>query len=99
MIHEERFPGMHIPGYILCIAAITMIIGSVVIAVWDMLFLDNYLLTKSNFYQHYYPEIGEYKSLKEFRFNFKEQLLKLLVTFPAISLVIVGLCVLIRNWI
>lgn len=76
-----------------------MIIGSVVIVVWDMLFLDNYLLTKSNFYQHYYPEIGEYKSLKEFGFNFKEQLLKLLVTFPAISLVIVGLCVLIRNWI
>lgn len=123
MVHEERFPGMHILGYFICITAVAMIAGSVVIAawngvkkdygflqffirflvmlegykIWDMLFLDKYLLTKSNFFQHYYPEIGECKSLKEFGFNFKEQLLKLLVIFPAVSLVIAGLCVLIGN--
>lgn len=82
--HEERFPGMHILGYVLCIAAVTMILASTFIAawdgikrnygflqffirflimlegykIWDILFLDNYLLTKSNFFQHYYPEVG-----------------------------------------
>lgn len=65
--------------------------------IWDMLFLDNYLLTKSNFFQHYYPEIGDCKGVKEFGFNFKEQLLKLLVVFPAVSLAAAGLCVLIGN--
>lgn len=62
--------------------------------IWDMLFLDYYLLTKSNFYQHYYPEIGDCKSLKEFGFNFRTQLLKLLVIFPIISSGFAGLCVL-----
>lgn len=121
--HEERFPGMHILGYVLCVAAIAMIAGSVIIAVWngiqrgfgflqffirfmimlegykiwDMLFLDSYLLTKSNFYQHYYPEVEGCESMKKFGFNFKEQLLKLLVIFPAVSLAIAGLCVLIGN--
>lgn len=125
LIHEERFPGMHILGYVLCIAAIAVIAGSVIIAVWDgikrdygflqffirfmimlegykiwdMLFLDNYLLTKSNFFQHYYPEIGDCKGVKEFGFNFKEQLLKLIVVFPVVSLAAAGLCVLIGNWI
>lgn len=123
LIHEERFPGMHILGYVLCVAAIAMIAGSVIIAVWDgikrdygflqffirfmimlegykiwdMLFLDNYLLTKSNFFQHYYPEIGDCKGVKEFGFNFKRQLLKLLVIFPVVSLAAAGLCALIGN--
>lgn len=122
--HEERFPGMHMLGYVLCVMAIAMIAGSVAIAVWDgiqrdfgflqffirfmimlegykiwdMLFLDNYLLRKSNFYQHYYPEIAGCESLIKFGFNFKEQLLKLLVVFPAVSLVIAGICVLTGNW-
>lgn len=123
--HEERFPGMHILGYVLGIAAIAMIVGSVVIGVWDgmkrdyaflqffirflimlegykiwdMLFLDKYLLTKSNFYLHYYPEVAGCESLKKSGFNFKEQILKLLVIFPVVSLVIAGLCVLIGNLI
>lgn len=122
-VHEERFPGMHILGYVLCITAVVVILVSVFIAawdgvkrdygflqffirflimlegykVWDMLFLDYYLLTKSHFYQHYYPEIGECKGVKEFGFNFKEQLLKLLVIFPIVSLAVAGLCVWIAN--
>lgn len=122
-VHEERFPGMHVLGYVLCIVAIAMIIGSVVIAVWDgmkkdygflpffirsmimlegykiwdMLFLDYYLLTKSDFYQHYYPEVAGCESMKDFGFNFKEQLLKLLVIFPILSLAVAGLCVPIAN--
>lgn len=127
-IHEERFPGMHLLGYVLGVVAIAMIAGSVVIAVWDgmkreygflqffirflimlegykiwdILFLDNYLLTKSNFFQHYYPEIEGCESLKKsgcHLYNFKEQILKLLVTFPVVSLAIAGLCVLFEKWI
>lgn len=127
-VHEERFPGMHILGYILGVVAIAVIAGSVVIAVWDgiqrgygflqffirilimlegykiwdMLFLDNYLLTKSNFFKHYYPEIEGCESLKKSGrdlYNFKEQILKLFMIFPAVSLAVAGLCVLIKNWI
>ena len=126
-VHEERFPGMHILGYVLCAVAIAMIAGSVVIAVWDgiqrdygflrffirfmimlegykiwdMLFLDNYLLTKSRFFKHYYPEIEECESLKgsgASSYNFKEQLLKLLVIFPIVAFAVAGLCMLIGNW-
>lgn len=123
-VHEERFPGMHILGYALAVTAIVMIIGSVVIAVWDgikrdygflqffirflimldgykiwdMLFLDKYLLTKSNFFQHYYPEVTGCESMKEFGFNFKEQLLKLFVIFSLISLAIAGFCMLLGSW-
>lgn len=32
-VHEERFPGMHILGYALCVVAIAMIVGSAAIAV------------------------------------------------------------------
>ena len=124
--HEERFPGMHILGYIIVFVAIAVIICSVIIAlwdgikrdygflqffirfvimlegykIWDILFLDNYLLTKSNFFKHYYPEIEGCESLKKSGrdlYNFKEQILKLLVIFPAVSLSIAGLCVLISN--
>lgn len=121
--HEERFPGMHILGYVIAFAAIAMIIGAVVIAVWDgvkrdygfwrffirflimldgykiwdMLFLDKYLLTKSNFFQHYYPEIAGCESMKKFGFNFKSQILKLLVIFPIISLAAAGFCVLLES--
>lgn len=121
--HEERFPGMHILGYVLCTAAIAIIISSVIIAVWDgiqreygflqffirfmimlegykiwdMLFLDYYLLTKSKFYQHYYPEVEGCESMKKYGFNLKQQLLKLLLIFPIASLAIAGLCVLIGN--
>lgn len=33
--------------------------------IWDILFLDNYLLTKSNFFKHYYLEIEGCESLKK----------------------------------
>ncbi len=120
--HEERFPGMHILGYVLGFAAIAVIIGAVVFAVydgvkrgygfwqffirflimlegykiWDILFLDNYLLTKSNFFKHYYPEIDGCESLTKSGsqiYNFKSQMLKLLVIFPIVSLAVAWLCV------
>lgn len=64
--------------------------------VWDMIFLDWYLLTKSHFYQHYFPEVEECKSLKHAGFNRKEQVMKLCVIFPMIALALSGICVLIE---
>lgn len=55
--------------------------------VWDMLFLDRYLLTKSGFFEHYYPEVGGAMGMQKPGFNNKSQFLKLLVIFPAISVV------------
>lgn len=63
--------------------------------IWDIVFLDWYLLTKSHFYQHYFPEVEGCESLTHTGFNRKEQLLKLCLIFPAISAALAGLCVLI----
>lgn len=60
--------------------------------IWDMIFLDWYLLTKSHFYQHYFPEVDGCKSLEHTGFNRKEQLLKLCVLFPVVSMVLAVIC-------
>lgn len=62
--------------------------------IWDMIFLDDFLLTKSHFYQHYFPEVEECESLKKPGFNRKEQLKKLAV-FPAVAAGLAGACVVI----
>lgn len=67
--------------------------------VWDMIFLDWYLLTKSHFYQHYFPEVEGCESLKHTGFNRKSQAMKLCVIFPALSLALAGICTLIGNLI
>lgn len=65
--------------------------------VWDMIFLDWFLLTKPHFYQHYYPETEGCESFKHTGFNTRSQLLKLLVIFPVISLFLAGICMLIER--
>lgn len=60
--------------------------------IWDMIFLDWYLLTKSHFYQHYFPEVEGCKSLEHTGFNRQSQLLKLCVVFPLLSLALAGIC-------
>lgn len=65
--------------------------------VWDMIFLDWFLLTKSHFYQHYYPETEGCESFKHTGFNTKSQLLKLLVLFPLAAIVIAGICTLLER--
>lgn len=65
--------------------------------IWDMIFLDWFLLTKSHFYQHYYPETEGCESFKHTGFNTKSQLLKLFVIFPLVSLVLAGICMLIER--
>lgn len=61
---------------------------------WDMLFLDRYLLTKSHFYQHYFPEVEGCESLKKAGFNTKQQLLKFFIILPAVSAALAALCLL-----
>lgn len=56
--------------------------------IWDMVFLDWYLLTKSRFYQHYFPEVEGCESLQHTGFNRKSQLLKLCLFFPIFAIVL-----------
>lgn len=60
---------------------------------FDMICFDWLLLTKSHFFQHYYPEIEGCKSLEKYGFNLKSQIIKLLV-FPFVSLLLAWLCTL-----
>lgn len=55
---------------------------------FDMIVFDWFLLTKSNFYQHYFPETRGCKSYDNYGFNLKSQLLKLFIIFPLIALVL-----------
>lgn len=55
---------------------------------YDMLCFDWFLLTKSNFYQHYFPETRNCKSYNHYGFNIKSQLLKLFIIFPLVALLL-----------
>ena len=52
---------------------------------FDIIFLDWFLLTKSHFYQHYYPETEGCAGYHQFGFNCKEQLIRIIV-YPFIAL-------------
>ena len=58
----------------------------------DMVLIDRFLLLKSHFFQHYYPEAGHVMTGRKYGFNLKSQLLKLLVIFPAVSAVAAWIC-------
>ncbi len=61
---------------------------------FDMICLDWLLLTKSRFFQHYYPEIEGCAGLSGYGFNLKEQICKI-IAFPFVSLLLAGICFLI----
>ena len=58
----------------------------------DMTLIDNFLLLKFHFFQHYYPEAEGVMRGRKYGFNIKSQLLKLLVLFPAASALAAWLC-------
>lgn len=58
---------------------------------FDIIFFDWYLLTKSHFFQHYYPETEGCKGYHSFGFNRKEQLIKI-VLFPFVALLAAWIC-------
>ncbi len=60
---------------------------------FDMVCFDWLLLTKSRFFQHYYPEIEGCRSLEKYGFNLKSQIAKL-IAFPFVSLLAAWICTL-----
>lgn len=60
---------------------------------FDMIFLDWFLLTKSHFFQHYYPETEGCKGFHSYGFNKKSQIAKIII-FPFASLAAAGICML-----
>ena len=61
---------------------------------YDMIFIDWFLLCRSHFFQHCYPEVGPVFNGRKYGFNLKSQLLKLLVIFPAASALAAWICTL-----
>ena len=60
----------------------------------DMILIDYFLLLRSHFFQHYYPETEEVMAGRKYGFNIKSQLLKLFVIFPAVSALAAWACTL-----
>lgn len=63
--------------------------------VFDIIALDWWLITKSQFFQHFFPETKGNIGYQSFGFNKKEQLAQILA-FPIVSAVIAGICVWIK---
>ena len=59
-----------------------------------MALIDNFLLLKSHFFQHYYPEAADVMRERKYGFNLKSQMLKLFVIFPALSALAARICTL-----
>ena len=62
--------------------------------VCDMALIDNFLLLRFHFFQHYYPEAEHVMEGRKYGFNLKSQLLKLFVIFPAVSALAAWICTL-----
>ena len=60
---------------------------------FDIIFIDYYILSKSHFFQHYFPETEGCVGYKQFSFNRKEQL-RQIVLFPFIALALAFICTL-----
>ena len=58
----------------------------------DMTLIDNFLLLKFHFFQHYYPEAKDAMTGRKYGFNIKSQLLKLFIIFPAVSALAAWIC-------
>ncbi len=67
----------------------------VMLYIWkafDIICLDWLLLTKSHFFQHYYPETEGCEGYHQFGFNRKEQLTRIIV-FPFVAALMAGIAV------
>lgn len=72
------------------------LIMSYMLKVFDIVCLDYFLLTKSHFFQHYYPETEGCKGYDSFGFNRKEQLTRIIL-YPFFSLLLAYICVKIKG--
>ena len=60
---------------------------------FDIIFLDWLLLTKTHFFQHFYPETEGCEGYHSFGFNRKGQLIRIVV-FPFVAAALAGICML-----
>ncbi len=60
---------------------------------FDIICFDWFLLTKSHFFQHFYPETEKCAGYHQFGFNRKEQLVRIIV-FPFVALFEAWICTL-----
>lgn len=68
----------------------------VILYLWkafDIICLDWLLLTKSHFFQHFYPETEGCAGYHQFGFNRKGQIIRIIV-FPFAAAVLAGICML-----
>ena len=119
---KELFYGARTIGWVLMIFSAVMILGAVVIALWDgfrsgfafrqfftrlvimftvfkifdMIFIDYFLLVKFHFFQHFYPEVESVLEGRKYGFNIRSQLFKLFVLFPAVSALGAWICTLVK---
>ena len=60
---------------------------------FDIICLDWLLLTKSHFFQHFYPETEGCAGYRQFGFNRKGQIIRIIV-FPFVAAAFAGICML-----
>ncbi|MCM1496237.1 MAG: hypothetical protein NC089_10625 [Bacteroides sp.] len=73
--------------------AVRFLIMLYLLKAFDIIFFDWFLLTKSHFFQHYYPETKGCAGYHQFGFNRKEQITKLIL-FPFAALLLAWICTL-----
>lgn len=73
--------------------AVRFLIMLYLLKAFDIIFFDWFLLTKSHFFQHYYPETEGCAGYHQFGFNRKEQITKLIL-FPFAALLLAWICTL-----
>ncbi|MBR3251895.1 MAG: hypothetical protein IKF80_09315 [Erysipelotrichaceae bacterium] len=72
---------------------------TIILYIWkafDIICLDWYLLTRSHFFQHYYPETEGCKGYDSFGFNRKEQIARLIL-FPFLAMAMAFVCILFKR--
>lgn len=62
---------------------------------FDVVILDWWLITKTQFFQYFFPETKGSKGYKNFGFNKKEQLTQI-IAFPIVCAVIAWICMIIK---
>ncbi|MCM1424720.1 MAG: hypothetical protein NC415_13050 [bacterium] len=80
-------------GYGLWQFAARFLVMLYLLKAFDIVCLDWFLLTKSHFFQHYYPETEGCAGYRQFGFNRKEQLVRIML-FPFVALLLAWICTL-----
>ncbi len=72
------------------------LIMSYMLKAFDMVFFDWFLLTRSHFFQHYYPETEGCAGYSSFGFNIRQQL-TMIALYPLLSALFSLICVVTAN--